>query len=178
MKDSPCRVGTRGTRSLPKDWVPASVPRDPNLAKAELVAAGGRNPPAKGLGHELGAETHAENRHAGCHGTDQVSTFREQRGIAVVCRQRTAKGDDEVDLFQGRRIELVEVGRAFENVEGAELESAFEKGRGVVLGQGLGLGVANYQCELLHLEYRSSLGVGVRDPDPCVGADRLDPLGQ
>ena len=61
---------------------------------------------------------------------------------------------------------------------GWELEAAFEKGRGVVLGQGLGLGVANYQCELLHLDYRPSLGVGVRDPDPCVGADRLDPLGQ
>ena len=70
--------------------------------------------------------------------------LRTQRRVRVVGRQRTSKGDDEVDFLQGRRIELVEPGRTSENVERAELEAAFYEDRGVVFGQGLGLGVAYY----------------------------------
>ena len=51
-----------------------------------------------------------------------------------------------------------EIGRAFEDVEGPEVEAAFEKSRSIVFGQGLRFGVAYYQCELSHMDYSLSYG--------------------
>ena len=56
-----------------------------------------------------------------------------------------ADGNDQIGVFKRRWVEFVESGCAFEDVEGVELEAALLKDRGVVPGQGLGGGVANYQ---------------------------------
>ena len=79
-------------------------------------------------------------------------------GVAVVGRLRTAEGDDKVDFLEGRRIEVLEIGGTFENIERPELEAAFEQSRSIVFGQGFGFGVAYYQCEFSHMDNSLSYG--------------------
>ena len=134
--------------------VPAAGLRYPYLAKTELVAARRSYLSTQGPGHELSAQAHSEDRYTRGHGVCEEAALGTQRRVAVVGRLRTSERDDEVNFFQGRLIELVELGRALENVERSELEASFYKGRRIVFGQGFRLGVANNECELWHVDYR------------------------
>ena len=128
--------------------VPAAGLRHPYLAKTELVAARRSYLSTQGSGHELSAQAHSEDRYTRGHGVGEEPALGTQGRVAVVGRLRTSERDEEVNFFQGRRIELVELGRALKNVERSNLEASFDKGRGVVFGQGFGLGMAYYEREL------------------------------
>ena len=131
--------------------VAAAGLRYPYLAKTELVAARRPYLSAKRPGHELSPQAHSEDRYTRRHSVGEEPALGTQRRVAVVGRLGTSKRDDEVNVFQGRGLEHVEFGRAIENVERQELEAPLYKGRGIVFGQGLGLGVAYYEYEFRHL---------------------------
>ena len=128
--------------------VPAPGLRYPYLAKTELVAARRSYLATKRPGHELSAQAHSEDRYPRGHSVGEKPSLGTQRRVAVVGRLGTSKRDDEVNFFQGWRIEHVELGRALEDVERSDLEASFDKDRCIVFGQGFGLGVAYYECEL------------------------------
>ena len=90
------------------------------------------------------------NGHTGGHGIDVVPTLCSQRGIVVVGDWWPSKHDDQIDLLQRWRIELLKFRSAFKKILFAELETTFDKGRCVVFSQGLRLGMAHYQGLFWH----------------------------